>query len=503
MKYAALFDTASIQQYVFGSSKLKENLGASYNIENIYKVFENETNIANIKFEKGFIGGGNALIFFENEDNCKEAVKSFTRDILVKYPGVTVVVASGELDKDSPNFRVGLNDLFSQLQKNKSAYLQQTIPPSFGFFAEDITNGFAANMAYEVDKNDQRYVSAVTASKLLSIEESKKKYDSILRKVLSDNKYELPTDLEDLGRVEGSSHIAIVHIDGNSMGMRFIEQKDLPNIQALSKTVAEKVQEAFNYIIKQMPEITEKLCKELNIENKHKLFIRPIIIGGDDITFITNGKLGVYLAKLFIEKLQEGELSDGKPLYACAGVAITNYKYPFYRGYQIAEDLCSIAKAKSKELKEKTDDEQKSWLDFHVVFGGISDSVSEIRETQYNNDITKAGDKTFIQRPFGIKTNTKFDMDKYLEPMKTFSEKDSQGKKKFPRNKIKELRSAIIKGKDECEKFTHHLNAIDLNLPSFGDEFKNNQIVNGGTPYFDMIELLDFYPEFELMKGEK
>jgi hypothetical protein len=184
-------------------------------------------------------------------------------------------------------------------------------------------------------------------------------------------------------------------------------------------------------------------------------------------------------------------------------VAITNYKYPFYRGYQIAEDLCSIAKAKSKELKEKTDNEQKSWLDFHVVFSGISDNVSEIRETQYNNDITKAGDKTFIQRPFGIKTNTKFDIDNYLEPMKTFTEKDSQGKKKFPRNKIKELRSVIVKGKDECEKFTHHLNAIDLNLPSFGDEFKNNQIVNGGTPYFDMIELLDFYPEFELMKGEK
>lgn len=503
MKYAALFDTASIQQYVFGSSKLKENLGASYNIENIYKVFENETNIANVKFEKGFIGGGNALIFFENEDNCKEAVKSFTREILVKYPGVTVVVASGELDKDSPNFRVGLNDLFSQLQKNKSAYLQQTIPPSFGFFAEDITNGFAANMAYEVDKNDQRYVSAVTASKLLSIEESKKKYDSILRKVLSNNKYELPTDLEDLGRVEGSSHIAIVHIDGNSMGRRFIEQENLPKIKELSKSVTKKVQEAFNYLIEQMPEITDNLCKELNIVNKHKLFIRPIIIGGDDITFITNGKIGVYLAKLFIEKLQEGELSDGKPLYACAGVAITNYKYPFYRGYQIAEELCSIAKAKSRELKEKTDNKQKSWLDFHVVFGGISDSVSEIRETQYNNDITKAGDKTFIQRPFGIKTNTKFDMDKYLEPMKTFSEKDSQGKKKFPRNKIKELRSAIIKGKDECEKFTHHLNAIDLNLPSLGDEFKNNQIVNGGTPYFDMIELLDFYPEFELMKGEK
>nr|WP_269849654.1 hypothetical protein [Methanosarcina horonobensis] len=45
----------------------------------------------------------------------------------------------------------------------------------------------------------------------------------------------------------------------------------------------------------------------------------------------------------FAEK--EGTKGDEKiQLSSCAGVAITKTKYPFYRGYELAEDLCKNAK---------------------------------------------------------------------------------------------------------------------------------------------------------------
>jgi hypothetical protein len=56
MNTAILFDTMSIQSCVFGSNKLKDNLGASNIIEHIYDYFTD-----NPAIEVGYVGGGNAL----------------------------------------------------------------------------------------------------------------------------------------------------------------------------------------------------------------------------------------------------------------------------------------------------------------------------------------------------------------------------------------------------------------------------------------------------------
>ena len=65
MNTAILFDTLSIQNYVFGSNKLKENLGASFLVENVYKVLI--TKEKEQKLKVGYIGGGNALVFIDSE----------------------------------------------------------------------------------------------------------------------------------------------------------------------------------------------------------------------------------------------------------------------------------------------------------------------------------------------------------------------------------------------------------------------------------------------------
>ena len=80
--------------------------------------------------------------------------------------------------------------------------------------------------------------------------------------------------------------------------------------------------------------------------------IRPIIMGGDDITFVSPGKLGIYFAEIFMKEFSEKEVSDGEKLSSCAGVAITKTKYPFYRGYQLAEGLCSNAKKMARKKKK-------------------------------------------------------------------------------------------------------------------------------------------------------
>ena len=58
MNTAILFDTTSIQQYVFGSNKLKDNLGASYIIEHIYDYLIDKTKIGKPQLSIGYVGGG-------------------------------------------------------------------------------------------------------------------------------------------------------------------------------------------------------------------------------------------------------------------------------------------------------------------------------------------------------------------------------------------------------------------------------------------------------------
>ena len=72
---------------------------------------------------------------------------------------------------------------------------------------------------------------------------------------------------------------------------------------------------------------------------------RPILKEGDDITFITDGQLGsIPFAEKYLELMSNRTLLNGKRLSACAGVAIIKPKYPFFRGYSLAEELCQRAK---------------------------------------------------------------------------------------------------------------------------------------------------------------
>jgi hypothetical protein len=65
------------------------------------------------------------------------------------------------------------------------------------------------------------------------------------------------------------------------------------------------------------------------------------------------------------------------------------------------------------------------------------------------------------------------------------------GTKKWPRNKIKDLRDALRRDDAYRSYFMTEMEARGLSLPGGGEELWTR----GRTPFYDMIELLDFYPE--------
>ncbi|MEK7813228.1 MAG: hypothetical protein AAB296_05650, partial [Candidatus Desantisbacteria bacterium] len=67
---------------------------------------------------------------------------------------------------------------------------------------------------------------------------------------------------------------------------------------------------------------------------------------------------------------------------------------------------------------------------------------------------------------------------------------------KWPRNKQKEFREILTLGENAAQQFITEMKNRDNTLPEIWQypDFKNKVWDGQGTPYFDMLELVEFYP---------
>src|SRR5690606_5681066 len=71
--------------------------------------------------------------------------------------------------------------------------------------------------------------------------------------------------------------------------------------------------------------------------------LRPILLGGDDLTFLCDGRVALALTEAAL-KAFEAEVPSLGRVTACAGVAIVPAHAPFAQAYALAEALCRHAK---------------------------------------------------------------------------------------------------------------------------------------------------------------
>lgn len=510
---AVLLDTISIQQYIFSSNKLKLNKGASNIVSGIYEgilkeslesVLSHKVDLnawmnkpremliknADTDFEVGYIGGGNALLFFTDYNKAKAFVKEWTVNLLVNAPGVRVAAAISKFDIN--NFQSELKKLFDQLEANKGEFITQTTLPKYGITADCRISGLTGDIyggdLKNEDSNQKNYISSVVMAKLANAESQ----DDYAVLGIDKNFYTFTNNINKLGQRDENSYIAIVCIDGNSIGQLFKECQNLAKIRTLSQRLHSVINDAYiefiEYVVSNMDYFMDgknglKIRKE---ENKHILPVRQILNAGDDIVFVTDGRLGIHFAEKYIQIMSKYSLTERNKLSACAGVAIIKTKYPFYRGYRLAEQLCTNAK-KQAHMHEGT-----SWLDFYVSSGGFSGSLEEIRDSQYKIEdgclnfgpyLISEIDRENEKKIFHLKKGIKIFLDR----------------EKWPRSKVNELRTYLTLGKEPSKIFIREMELRDSKLYGFSEyDYSKDGWVNGMTPYADMIELLDFYPEYFL-----
>ncbi|OQY09427.1 MAG: hypothetical protein B6I30_09825 [Desulfobacteraceae bacterium 4572_187] len=352
-----------------------------------------------------------------------------SRNLLLDCPGIVTAAASGRMDLN--NFVEAKTELFRLLRENKSKHIPITSLSTHGITAQCAHSG----LSMEIWNNSEgAYVSAGTHAKIEAAALSQSKINEQYQTILN-NKFCFTDQLDQLGQIAGEeSHIAIVHIDGNSMGKRFKAMKTLEDMRKLSMTV--------------------------------------------------DGRLGIYLAGIFIASLEEKEVSDKKSLTACAGISITKSKYPFYRGYRLAEELCRHAKTVRHDNGDSF-----SYIDFHVSSGGFSGSLDTIREKHF-----RVHERSLLCRPYRLSSDGNDELG-----FETLVRNTAKLKNNFPNNKIKELRHVLTLSEKAGVRFVNEMRYRGRALPEMpGRTYSESLFDNEKTPYLDMIELMEFYPDYEL-----
>ncbi|ABX04558.1 MAG TPA: hypothetical protein DEF47_08990 [Herpetosiphon sp.] len=519
-----LIETSGIQQYIFGSNRLREQIGASHLVDQVtdtwlqeYGFSEAEPLLPPKELPAAQIlwsGGGNTRLLFANSELAVQFTRTWSEKLLREAPDLRCLVVHQAWNE---NLNETHRQALAQMRLKKQTTPTQT--PSLGLAVNAFcqSTGMPAtgfNRATDKEAPELYPVSHAVAAKLVSLKDANDRLDETLLSAEQAKKYVFPYDFDNLGRSEHEhSYIAVVHIDGNGMGKRFaaIQQKYrdddqgyLEKVRKLSELVRcaskKALQECVRLVIKQIIDTKElkasilsdkkppkKAFRFPSLENESEQFFylndtrqgdqtflpfRPIIYGGDDVTFVCDGRLGIALAIKFLQAFNQASAPEN--LHGCAGIAIVKAHYPFARAYDLAEQLCSSA-------KQKIGDHKASAIDWQIAMTGITGSLGEIREREYQ---TTSGASLSL-RPVSITENAPSDMvdwNSVAEIIDNLRSSEWTDKK----NKIMQLREVLRQGSDKVAEF-EKLYKIDI----------NRGWIDNVCMYFDPIELLDFYYPLE------
>jgi len=299
---------------------------------------------------------------------------------------------------------------------------------------------------------------------------------------LDPSKYEFPKELDLLGGDEGKNYIAIIHIDANSMGDAFktlqqnlpIDKRDLLRqlsehikvaseqaVQFITHCLAQEIEASYSAAITHriFPPVVGPVSLNQK-EGKILLPLRPILQGGDDLTFICDGRLGLCLATGYMNKfqrlthefLQQNRelvrfLNAREDFTACAGVAIVKAHYPFRHAYALSEALLKSAKKIGRKSGYNA-------LDFHIVSETSRIELEHMRAHEY---IFQEGAMSYslTRKPYYVGNAPASHSDH--PPLASYYQNLGNARGLIAHSKLKELEAAVHQGPKETKRLAKYL----------------------------------------------
>ena len=139
-----------------------------------------------------------------------------------------------------------------------------------------------------------------------------------------------------------------------------------------------------------------------------------------------------------------------------------------------------------------------SWLDFHLAYGGFSGTLKDIRKAHY---IGARGSVLF--RPYALVPQGEQSFDSFIRNARALKYRPDDTPN-FPNLKLKELRDVVFQGEESGTTFVEEQKARGRSLPAIsGHQYGKTLFEESRTPYFDMLEVLELYPDFALRQAKE
>ena len=337
--------------------------------------------------------------------------------------------------------------------------------------------------------------------------------------------FKFPLEIDDLGRSRGdTSLMGVVHIDGNGIGKKLQDwlrkrvedgtsddivrkqyesvSRDLDRLseimfQELINRVVNAIEwdDRTGYVVRSSGHLQQTFSlghRRAGDPGRMQVFlpIRPILLGGDDLTFVCDGRIALDLATAALTKFESSELDPIGQVGACAGVALVKPHTPFARAYDLAENLCTSAKLMLRD-GNCTD---RSALDWHIGLMSPTETLRSLRRRQYDGG--KLTCRPYLLRKYDEHDESSWQWltEEVLGTSKSgfrTSDPETGPNWNAHRGKLKMLREVVRKGESEVRNV---INAWQVAHPRLAlPEGMSNGFIGSRSPLLDAVELLDIH----------
>ncbi len=388
-KYLYGASVQGIQSFIFQTNKLKEIVGASELVENVCTSAFDDFATDGTSIIRA---AGNIKHVFDTKATCAKAVREFPQKVMEMAPGITI--SQAVVSMNGKSFEDSITELEKKLKIQRNKPLNSTNIGLMGILRSRKT-GMPA-----VCKKGEDYFDEASKAKQDVVNTNKEPSVSTLYKNIFGeiDAKKVTTEIEKFP--SHNDWLSVIHADGNGLG------------KVIQKMGSNK--DEFKKFSKNLDIATKKAAKNAynKISDDYKLSeldtvpLRPIVLGGDDLTVICRADIALDFTEAFLAEFEDqtnkylanifkNNNLGFDHLTACAGIAYIKSSFPFYFAYDLAESLCGKAKKDAKSPDYVKEGLAPSCLMFYKVKDSFTEDYNDMVEREL-----RAGSTCFDFGPY-------------------------------------------------------------------------------------------------------